>query len=167
MNNFAISVSIGLQYGVPLDEYVDAFVYTRFEPSGVVTGNDSIRSATSILDYVFRELAVSYQGRNDLANARPAPSGDQDLGGGEDEAPTPATRFISKGLMRGGAPDNLVVVPFGRRDIEPETTGVSRPPVADVCPACGDAALQMKGGAFICDTCGIAPSASDLTSSQA
>jgi len=167
MNNFAIAISLGLQYGVPLEEFVDAFVYTRFEPSGAVTGNDSIRSATSILDYVFRELAVSYQGRNDLANARPTPSGDQDLGGGEDEAPTPATRFISKGLMRGGAPDNLVVVPFGRRDIEPEATGVSRPPVADVCPACGDAALQMKGGAFICDTCGIAPNASDLTSSQA
>ncbi|MBN8553751.1 MAG: hypothetical protein J0L52_12750 [Caulobacterales bacterium] len=167
MNNFAISVSIGLQYGVPLDEFVDAFVYTRFEPSGVVTGNDSIRSATSILDYVFRELAVSYQGRSDLANARPEPSSDEDLGRGEDEAPTPATRFISKGLMRGGAPDNLVVVPFGRREAESEATPAVAAPVADVCPACGDAALQMKGGAFICDTCGIAPSASDLTSSQA
>ena len=72
MNNFAISVSIGLQYGVPLEEFVDAFVYTRFEPSGAVTGNDSIRSATSILDYVFRELAVSYLDRPDLANVRPS-----------------------------------------------------------------------------------------------
>ena len=167
MNNFAISVSIGLQYGVPLEEFVDAFVYTRFEPSGAVTGNDSIRSATSILDYVFRELAVSYQGRTDLANARPEPAGDDELDVGLSEAPTPATRFISKGLMRGGAPDNLVVVPFGRRDPEPEAAPVPATPVADVCPACGDAALQMKGGAFVCDTCGIAPSASDLSSGQA
>src|SRR6201999_3915728 len=71
MNNFAIAISIGLQYGVPLDEFVDAFVYTRFEPAGAVTGNDSIRSATSILDYVFRELAVSYLGRHDLAHVVP------------------------------------------------------------------------------------------------
>jgi ribonucleoside-diphosphate reductase alpha chain len=67
MNNFAIAISIGLQYGVPLDEFVDAFVYTRFEPAGPVTGNDTIQSATSILDYLFRELAISYLGRDDLA----------------------------------------------------------------------------------------------------
>ena len=67
MNNFAIAVSIGLQYGVPLEEFVDAFIFTRFEPAGEVTGNDSIRKATSILDYIFRELAVSYLGRDDLA----------------------------------------------------------------------------------------------------
>jgi len=68
MNNFAIGISIGLQYGVPLDEYVDAFTFTRFEPSGIVSGNDSIRMATSILDYVFRELAISYLDRTDLAH---------------------------------------------------------------------------------------------------
>ncbi|PPR15169.1 MAG: hypothetical protein CFH37_01544, partial [Alphaproteobacteria bacterium MarineAlpha9_Bin7] len=68
MNNFAIAISIGLQYGVPLDEYVDAFTFTRFEPSGIVSGNDSIRLATSILDYVFRELAISYLDRADLAH---------------------------------------------------------------------------------------------------
>ena len=162
MNNFAISVSIGLQYGVPLEEFVDAFVFTRFEPSGAVTGNDSIRSATSILDYVFRELAVSYQGRTDLANARPGAADADGLVEGDREAPTPATRYISKGLMRGGAPDNLVVVPFGRRQPEPQAL-TQAPPVADVCPACGDAALQKKGAGFICDTCGVAPSASDLS----
>ena len=68
MNNFAIAISIGLQYGVPLDEYVDAFTFTRCEPSGTVSGNDSIRMATSILDYVFRELAISYLDRTDLAH---------------------------------------------------------------------------------------------------
>ena len=72
MNNFAIAISIGLQYGVPLEEYVDAFTFTRFEPSGLVEGNDAIKMATSILDYVFRELAVSYLGRNDLAHVEPA-----------------------------------------------------------------------------------------------
>ena len=71
LNNFAIAVSLGLQYGVPLDEYVDAFTFTRFEPSGPVQGNDSIKYATSILDYVFRELAVSYLERFDLAHVDP------------------------------------------------------------------------------------------------
>jgi ribonucleoside-diphosphate reductase alpha chain len=71
MNNFAIAISIGLQYGVPLEEYVEAFTFTRFEPSGMVEGNDAIKMATSLLDYVFRELAVSYLGRNDLAHVQP------------------------------------------------------------------------------------------------
>ena len=68
MNNFAIAVSLGLQYGVPLDEYVNAYVGTKFEPSGKVHGNDRILSATSILDYIFRELAISYLNREDLAH---------------------------------------------------------------------------------------------------
>lgn len=71
MHNFAMAISIGLQYGVPLDEYVDAFVFTRFEPSGPVSGNDTIKMATSIIDYIFRELAISYLGRTDLAHAEP------------------------------------------------------------------------------------------------
>ena len=72
MNNFAIAISIGLQYGVPLEEFVDAFTFTRFEPAGLVEGNDTIKMATSILDYIFRELGVSYLGRNDLAHNAPA-----------------------------------------------------------------------------------------------
>ncbi len=80
MNNFAIAISIGLQYGVPLEEFVDAFTFTRFEPAGLVIGNDSIKNATSVLDYIFRELAVSYLGRHDLAHV--VPSHDDDLGGG-------------------------------------------------------------------------------------
>ena len=68
MNNFAIAISLGLQYGVPLDEFVDAFIETKFEPSGKVVGNDRILNATSILDYIFRELAISYLGREDLAH---------------------------------------------------------------------------------------------------
>jgi ribonucleoside-diphosphate reductase alpha chain len=86
MNNFAIAVSIGLQYGVPLEEFVDAFTFTRFEPAGMVEGNEVIKMATSILDYVFRELAVSYLGRNDLAHVEPADLRFDAMGDGADEA---------------------------------------------------------------------------------
>src|SRR4029077_17730845 len=72
MNNFAIAISIGLQYGVPLEEFVEAFTFTRFEPAGLVEGNDTIKMSTSILDYIFRELAISYLGRSDLAHVEPA-----------------------------------------------------------------------------------------------
>ena len=71
LNCFAISISLGLQHGVPLEEFIDAFVFTRFEPSGIVTGNEKIKMATSVIDYIFRELAVTYLGRYDLAHVEP------------------------------------------------------------------------------------------------
>ena len=89
MNNFAIAISLGLQYGVPLEEYVEAFTFTRFEPAGFVQGNERIKSATSILDYVFRELAVSYLGRNDLAHVDPSESGPTTIGQGEAQSKAP------------------------------------------------------------------------------
>ena len=155
MNNFAIAISIGLQYGVPLDEFVDAFVFTRFEPAGRVTGNDSIRSATSILDYIFRELGVSYLERQELANAEPEGNHDG-LGAAanNDAEPVPAARFISKGFARGSAPDNLVVVPFGRKT---DTARDATSSDASACPECGDFSLKNRGGGWICDTCGAAP----------
>jgi ribonucleoside-diphosphate reductase alpha chain len=166
MNNFAIAVSIGLQYGVPLDEFVDAFVFTRFEPAGPVTGNDSIRSATSILDYLFRELAVSYLDRDDLANADPHEFNADGLGFGSAEggvgapdAPeaVPASRYISKGFSRGSAPDNLVFLPTAaRRPTPPERDGPNRLQ-EEVCPACGDFSLVRKGGLLVCESCGAAP----------
>ncbi len=85
MNNFAIAVSVGLQYGVPLEEFVEAFTFTKFEPAGMVQGNDSIKNATSILDYIFRELAVSYLDRTDLAHVKPEGASFDDLGRGEEE----------------------------------------------------------------------------------
>jgi ribonucleoside-diphosphate reductase alpha chain len=110
INNFAIAVSLGLQYGVPLDEYVDAFTFTRFEPQGPVQGNDSIKYATSILDYVFRELAVSYLERFDLAHVDPSESGFDALGKGVEEGkPAPASQYVSKGLTRSRT-DRLSVV---------------------------------------------------------
>ena len=100
MNNFAIAISLGLQYGVPLDEYVEAFTFTRFEPAGFVQGNDAIKSATSILDYVFRELAISYLGRNDLAHATPGDTGTTAIGGEPQVTATPESA-VSHGLFRG------------------------------------------------------------------
>jgi ribonucleoside-diphosphate reductase alpha chain len=117
INNFAIAVSLGLQYGVPLDEYVDAFTFTRFEPSGPVQGNDSIKFATSILDYVFRELAVSYMERFDLAHVDPSESAFDALGKGEEEGKAPlATQFVSKGLTRSRTDKLGIVAPASSTD---------------------------------------------------
>lgn len=101
INNFAISVSLGLQYGVPLEEYVDAFTFTKFEPAGMVTGNDAIKNATSILDYVFRELAISYLGRHDLAHVDTSDFSATALGRGVSEG---KADIVSKGLTRGYKP---------------------------------------------------------------
>ncbi len=113
MNNFAIAVSLGLQYGVPLDEFISAFVGTKFEPSGKVHGNDRILSATSILDYIFRELAISYQNREDLAHT-PSISGSDELGleGQETEDQNKFLKIVkditSKGFVRNNYKKNLV-----------------------------------------------------------
>lgn len=118
MNNFAIAVSLGLQYGVPLEEYVEAFTFTRFEPSGFVAGNQSIKNATSILDYVFRELAISYLGRHDLAHVDPSEIGHDVIGGGvgqdkaPDAAPVVTTPLASTGFRR-GKPINLLAIQGG------------------------------------------------------
>ena len=123
LNNFAIAVSLGLQYGVPLDEYVDAFTFTRFEPSGPVQGNDSIKYATSILDYVFRELAVSYLARFDLAHVDPSGEGFDALGKGVEEGkPAPDARYVSKGLTRSRT-DQLKVMPGGADAASPSPAG--------------------------------------------
>ena len=103
MNNFAIAISVGLQYGVPLEEFVEAFTFTRFEPAGLVIGNDSIKNATSVLDYIFRELGVSYLGRTDLAHV--TPSADEDIGHGAGDGGSGAevalAKVASSGYLRG------------------------------------------------------------------
>ena len=128
MNNFAIAVSVGLQYGVPLEEFVDAFTFTKFEPAGIVQGNDSIKNATSILDYIFRELAVSYLDRSDLAHVKPEGASFDDLGRGESEGVSNVTQpseaaaskslavlkqVISSGYTRKRLPQDLVVLQGG------------------------------------------------------
>ncbi|ODA68844.1 Vitamin B12-dependent ribonucleotide reductase [Methyloligella halotolerans] len=102
MNNFAIAVSVGLQYGVPLEEFVDAFTFTRFEPAGLVRGNEAIKNATSILDYLFRELAVSYLGRYELAHVDPTEIGSTTLGSSDEDGDAQTTEaLVSPGFTRG------------------------------------------------------------------
>lgn len=158
MNNFAISISIGLQYGVPLEEYVDAFLFTRFEPSGEVRGNDTIRHATSILDYIFRELAVSYLDRGDLAQIDPFAARGDGVNKQAIEAEA-AARLISHGFARGAAPDNLVVLKpraetKDRKDEPRATQRVKSGPSyrSDPCPACQ--CFTVEEGSGVCAACG-------------
>tara|TARA_B110000196_G_scaffold314273_1_gene322219 strand:- start:655 stop:1521 length:867 start_codon:yes stop_codon:yes gene_type:complete len=111
MNNFAIAISLGLQYGVPLDEFVDAFIETKFEPSGEIKGNDRILSASSILDYIFRELAISYLGREDLAHTPSInrTADDKMIGGDNEDTFLKLVKGItSKGFIRSNYQDKLV-----------------------------------------------------------
>ncbi len=111
MNNFAIAISLGLQYGVPLDEFVDAFIETKFEPSGEIKGNDRILNASSILDYIFRELAISYLGREDLAHTPSISKSTNDkiiTGEEEDNFLKLVKDITSKGFVRSNYRDRLV-----------------------------------------------------------
>lgn len=109
MNNFAIAISLGLQYGVPLEEYVDAFINTKFEPSGKIKGNDRILSASSILDYLFRELAISYLGREDLAHTPSIKKNDQAEDTEENAQLIDVLKNItSKGFLRNQYKEKLV-----------------------------------------------------------
>jgi len=132
MNNFAIAISIGLQYGVPLEEFVEAFTFTRFEPSGIVEGNDAIKMATSVLDYIFRELAISYLSRTDLAHVEPADLLPDSVGQGAGEGalsgrakaelPFEAVkRYASTGYVR----NNLIVLRGGIEVQEGLRTGTT------------------------------------------
>ena len=110
-NNFAIAISLGLQYGVPLEEFVDAFLDTKFEPSGKVYGNDRILSATSILDYIFRELAISYLGKEDLAHTPSISSSNIEMEKEDDEDDQflkIVKNITSKGFVRSNYQDKLV-----------------------------------------------------------
>jgi ribonucleoside-diphosphate reductase alpha chain len=122
MNNFAIAISLGLQYGVPLEEYVEAFTFTKFEPAGMVQGNDAIKNATSILDYIFRELAVSYLSRHDLAHVDTSDFGNTALGKGISEG---KAQPFSKGLTRGAS---LKVVTGNNVSATAEPKGQAAPP---------------------------------------
>ena len=172
MNNFAIAVSLGLQYGVPLEEYIDAFVFTRFEPAGEVTGNDQITRATSILDYIFRELAVSYLAREDLAELGDVTH--DGLGRGledgiekSDAQPLPdeAVHLISRGYSRGQIPDNIVILNKRREELEEERAEEAAEDITvddgptylpDACQSCGSFTLYKDetDGEITCDTCG-------------
>ncbi|MDX3976184.1 vitamin B12-dependent ribonucleotide reductase [Shinella sp.] len=143
MNNFAIAISLGLQYGVPLEEYVEAFTFTKFEPAGMVQGNDAIKNATSILDYVFRELAVSYLGRHDLAHVDTSDFSNTALGKGIQEG---KTNLISTGWTRGHKP---TLVQNGERSLgEPKGAATAAPAKAssasNITSFAGNAARKLE-----------------------
>ena len=140
MNNFAIAISIGLQYGVPLEEYVEAFTFTRFEPSGIVEGNDTIKMATSVLDYIFRELAISYLGRNDLAHAEPGDLMPDSVGRGAGEGSLPepeidvaetVRRVASTGYVR----NQLLVFSGASNGGASTTSGPTQTTLQEAAPA--------------------------------
>ncbi|TNJ46799.1 vitamin B12-dependent ribonucleotide reductase [Phaeobacter sp. B1627] len=160
MNNFAIAVSVGLQYGVPLEEFVDAFTFTKFEPAGMVQGNDSIKNATSILDYVFRELAVSYLDRTDLAHVKPEGASFDDLGRGDaeeglsnlselsDGAASKSLEVLkqisSTGYLRKRLPQELVVFQGGQTSVAVTALTPGTDPVAalqTLVPEAGEASV--------------------------
>ena len=122
MNNFAIAISLGLQYGVPLDEFVNAYVSTKFEPSGKVEGNDRILSATSILDYIFRELAISYLGREDLAHTPSIQQKGNDIVGINAEEQNQFLKLVkditSKGFVRNKYKNKLIDLTDIRIDLK-------------------------------------------------
>ncbi|MGH7045005.1 MAG: vitamin B12-dependent ribonucleotide reductase [Stellaceae bacterium] len=122
MHNFAIAISMGLQYGVPLEEFVESFTFSRFEPSGIVEGNDAIKMATSILDYIFRELAISYLGRGDLAHAEPG-----------DLLPDTVGRGESQSSLRGGGDGRPQPTPAPALDpdIEPRVAAMMQRDVSN------------------------------------
>ncbi len=184
MNNFAIAISIGLQYGVPLEEFVEAFVGTRFEPAGPVQGNDSIKNATSLMDYIFRELAVSYLGRKDLAHVLPEEGLEGNLGApgetgtGTDKA---SAGYVRRPIQRqlhvfpGGSgpqqpqmlqapsmsPEDEVVAPARRSDDPPNGAILDQGEIARAqgyegaaCDECGNFTLVRNGTCLKCNTCG-------------
>ena len=181
MNNFAIAVSIGLQYGVPLEEYVEAFTFTRFEPQGMVTGNDTIKMSTSILDYIFRELAISYLDRNDLGHVGPEDLESSTTGSGGHKNLI-SEKVASRGFVR----RELKVVSSGNNNVTmmPQTTSLKEDTISEpnqedtvvinnqapnlaqeieakikgyegeACGECGNFTLVRNGTCMKCNTCG-------------
>ncbi|WP_417247165.1 vitamin B12-dependent ribonucleotide reductase [Celeribacter sp.] len=168
MNNFAIAVSVGLQYGVPLEEFVDAFTFTKFEPAGMVQGNDSIKNATSILDYIFRELAVSYLDRTDLAHVKPQGASFDDLdkeaaeGVSNIKAPSENAsaksievlkQISSTGYLRKRLPQDLVVLQGGMQSggvalngsVDPEAALHALVPETKTAPVSSDQTALSSG----------------------
>jgi ribonucleoside-diphosphate reductase alpha chain len=184
MNNFAIAVSIGLQYGVPLEEFVEAYTFTRFEPQGIVTGNDAIKMSTSILDYTFRELAISYLDRSDLGHVNVDDLDVTTTGSGETQSEL-MNKVTSRGFIRkqglvvysndGSA---AVAQSFDKETLRadsPTNTGIAVELAAGIatnqtairvkearmqgyegeaCPECQNFTLVRNGTCLKCNTCG-------------
>ena len=171
MNNFAIAVSLGLQYGVPLEEYVDAFVFTRFEPNGMVEGNPHIKMSTSLIDYIFRELGISYLGRTDLAHVSPEDLRFDTLGDndkdqespGEPETPSLGAKPRTSRIKKGAAAPNpdavaveTVVAELSAQEEQSMMVSEARQKgyEGDPCPNCGAMTLVRNGSCLKCVSCG-------------
>lgn len=165
MNNFAIAISIGLQYGVPLDEFVDAYVFTRFEPYGQVQGNDAIKMSTSVLDYIFRELAISYLGRTDLSHANEEDLKQTTVGRGQGDRTATEPDAASAGFVRtnlhfideeagkkaaSGGGEPVAADDNAARRAQARMKGYE----GDACDECGNFTLVRNGTCLKCDTCG-------------
>jgi len=159
MNNFAISISIGLQYGVPLEEFVEAFTFTKFEPSGEVKGNTEIKFSTSILDYIFKELAISYLGRDDLSNQSsnqttellPKQDGKDDK---KKDAEIVLKNFTSKGYVRKNVFDgNLTVISNKSGKEEADKINKIQNFEGDPCDRCGNFTIYKEQNQIKCLTC--------------
>ena len=181
MNNFAIAVSIGLQYGVPLEEYVEAFTFTRFEPQGMVTGNDTIKMSTSILDYIFRELAISYLDRNDLGHVGPedlessttGSGGHKNLisekvasrgfvrrelkvvsGGNNNVTMMPPTSSLKEDTINEPNQEDTVVINNQAPNLAQEIEAKIKGYEGEACGECGNFTLVRNGTCMKCNTCG-------------
>ena len=159
MNNFAISVSIGLQYGVPLEEFVEAFTFTKFEPSGEVKGNTEIKFSTSILDYIFKELAISYLGRDDLSNQSsnqitellPKQNGKDNK---KKDAEIVLKNFTSKGYIRKNVYDgNLTLISNKSGKEETDKIKQIQNFEGDPCDRCGNFTIYKEDNQIKCLTC--------------
>ena len=159
MNNFAIAVSIGLQYGVPLEEFVEAFTFTKFEPSGEVKGNTEIKFSTSILDYIFKELAISYLGRDDLSNERSNQTTELIPDYGEsknknENAESVLKKFASKGFIRKKFFDgNLTLITSENSKNETEKIKKIKSFEGDPCDRCGNFTVYKEDKKIKCLTC--------------
>ena len=167
MNSFAIAVSLGLQYGVPLEEYVDAFTFTRFEPNGMVQGHDYIKMSTSVLDYIFRDLAIAYLDRHELGQVKP-----EDLEATSAQAPKSANGLAghkTAATLNGAAPsrrsseadravpedspDSEAAARF-KANLQGSRTARLKGYEGDPCPVCGHLTLVRNGTCLKCETCG-------------
>jgi ribonucleoside-diphosphate reductase alpha chain len=154
MNCFAIAISLGLQYGVPLEEYVNAYIFTRFEPNGPVTGNDHIKMATSVIDYIFRELAITYLHRYDLAHNLTEEDLRHDALGSREIAIKPEVEVAGGRSSPQGGGGNLEE--GGSRPIPLEEVRSARLKgfEGDPCPECGQFTMTRNGSCLKCVTCG-------------
>jgi len=159
LNNFAIAISLGLQHGVPLEEFVDAFVFTRFEPSGIVSGNKRIKMATSVIDYIFRELAVSYLGRNDLAHVDP----EEEMRHEDFDIHMPDKDYESEEIISERTIERpKISLSDGQNQLKQEVEqrnkevalARQRGYTGDICPNCQSMTMVRNGTCLKCETCG-------------